>query len=77
MLPKEAVLIGPGRKGQEQSAILVENGRVLGYTYFYLATDLSSAQLKERMVHLENDAYTVGVMSHFLRLGYLRQAELT
>jgi DNA polymerase-3 subunit epsilon len=30
MLPKEAVLIGPGRKGQEQSAILVENGRVLG-----------------------------------------------
>jgi hypothetical protein len=73
MLPQEAVLVGPGRKSTEQSAIIIENFRVLGYTYFYLATDSTNvAQLKKRMVHLESDAYTVGIMQHYLQLGYLK-----
>jgi hypothetical protein len=73
MLPQEGVLVGPGRKSTEQCAIIVENYRVLGYTYFYLATDSTNvAQLKKRMVHLESDAYTVGVMHHFLQKGYLK-----
>lgn len=73
MLPQDGVLIGPGRKSTEQCAIIVENFRVLGYTYFYLATDSTNiAQLKTRMVHLESDAYTVGVMHHYLQLGYLK-----
>jgi len=73
MLPQEGVLVGPGRKSTEQCAIIVENYRVLGYTYFYLATDSTNvAQLKKRMVHLESDAYTVGVMYHFLQKGYLK-----
>ena len=47
MLPEEAILVGPGRKGQEKCAVIVEGGRVLGYTYFYLSTDrLNRAQLK-------------------------------
>lgn len=74
MLPGDAtILVGPGRKGQEQCAILVENSRVLGYSYFYLATDGSDlAMLKKRMVHLDSDAYTVGVIAHYLNMGYLK-----
>ena len=74
MLPEEAILVGPGRKGQEKCAIIVEGGRVLGYTYFYLSTDgLNRAQLKKRMVDLESDAYTIGVIGHFYRKGYLKR----
>lgn len=76
MIPQEAVLIGPGRKGQEKCAILIEGGRILGYSYFYLATDSTSrAQLKKRMVHLEHNAYNVGVIHHFIAKGYLKQLE--
>jgi len=73
MLPDEAILVGPGRKGQEKCAVIVEQSRVLGYTYFYLSTDgLNRPQLKKRMVDLESDAYTVGVISHFWNKGYLK-----
>jgi len=73
MLPEEA-LVGPGRKGQEKCAIIVEGGRVLGYTYFYLSTDgLNRVQLKKRMVDLDSDAYTIGVIGHFYRKGYLKR----
>jgi len=66
-------LVGPGRKGQEKCAVIVEQSRVLGYTYFYLSTDgLNRPQLKKRMVDLESDAYTVGVISHFWNKGYLK-----
>ncbi len=75
-LPSEAILIGPGRKGQEQCAFIIEGQRVLGYSYFYLATDgYDRATLKKRMVHLDHDAYTMGVLSHFLSIGYLKQVE--
>jgi len=76
MMPEEALLIGPGRKGQEKCAILIEGGRILGYTYFYLATDSTQRkQLKQRMVHLEHNAYNVGVIHHFLSKGYLKVLE--
>lgn len=72
LLPSEALLVGPGRKGQEKCAILIEGGRILGYSYFYLATDgLNIKQLKTRLVHLEHDAYNAGLVFHFLSLGYL------
>ncbi|MGB1184740.1 MAG: hypothetical protein ACPG4S_06205, partial [Schleiferiaceae bacterium] len=76
MMPREAVLIGPGRKGQEKCAILIEGGRILGYSYFYLATDSTQrAQLKMRMVDLEHNAYNVGVIQHYLSKGYLQVLE--
>ena len=73
MIPREAVLVGPGRKGQEKCAILVEGGRILGYSYFYLATDSTQRkQLKMRLVDLEHNAYNVGVLQHYLSKGYLQ-----
>ncbi|MEY2963268.1 MAG: hypothetical protein RL754_529 [Bacteroidota bacterium] len=76
MLPENAVLVGPGRRGQEQSAVIIEMGRVLGFSYFYLASDGSDvAMLKKRMVDLESDVYAVGVVSHFWRIGYLKLLE--
>lgn len=76
MVPSEAILVGPGRRGTERSAILIEGARVLGYSYFYLASDgLDRALLKKRMVHLDSDAYTVGVVHHYWQMGYLKLAE--
>lgn len=31
--------MGPGRKDQEKCVLIIEGGRLLGYTYFYLASD--------------------------------------
>ena len=74
LYPSEATLIGPGRKDNEKCAILIEGGRILGYTYFYLATDgANRPKLKKRMVHLEHDAYAAGVIHHFYQKGYLEE----
>ena len=74
LYPSEAALIGPGRKDNEKCAILIEGGRILGYTYFYLATDgANRPKLKKRMVHLEHDAYAAGVIHHFYQKGYLEE----
>jgi hypothetical protein len=55
---------------------LIEGGRILGYTYFYLATDgVNRAQLKKRMVDLEHDAYAAGIIHHFYSKGYLKLLE--
>ena len=57
LYPSEAALVGLV-EDNEKCAILIEGGRILGYTYFYLATDgANRPKLKKRMVHLEHDAY--------------------
>jgi DNA polymerase III subunit epsilon len=76
LFPSDATLIGPGRKGNEKCAILIENSRLIGYTYFYLATDgTNRPKLKKRMVHLEHDAYAAGIIHHFYQKGYLEELE--
>jgi hypothetical protein len=76
LFPQEGTLIGPGRKDNEKCAILIEGGRILGYTYFYLATDgVNRAQLKKRMVDIEHDAYAAGIIHHFYSKGYLKLLE--
>jgi len=76
LYPQEGILLGPGRKDNEKCAILIQGGRILGYTYFYLATDaIDGSQLKKRMVHLEHDAYAAGVLHHYYTKGYLYSFE--
>lgn len=76
MLPEEGILVGPGRKSQEKCGIIVEGYRILGYCYFYLATDsMDRKALKQKMVHVDHDAYTVGVVHHFMAQGYLKLQE--
>lgn len=76
LYPSEATLVGPGRKDAEKCAIIIEGGRILGYTYFYLATDgINKSQLKTRLVHLEHDAFTAGIIHHYYSNGYLKELE--
>jgi hypothetical protein len=77
VLPKEALLMGPGRKDQEKCVLIIEGGRLLGYTYFYLASDgLDKPFLKKRMVHLDHNNYNASVVHHYLESGYLKSIEL-
>ena len=74
--PGETVLVGPGRKDNEKCAVIIEGGRILGYSYFYLATDvINTAQLKKRMVHLEHDNYAASIVHHYYAKGYLKPLE--
>ncbi len=77
VLPQEALLMGPGRKDQEKCVLIIEGGRLLGYTYFYLASDgLDRPFLKKRMVHLDHNNYNASVVHHYLQSGYLKSIEL-